>query len=162
MLISLIGLAILMASLFVGLPIAWGMLLVGTLGFSYFTGIEAAYSMAAQTAFDTGMSYSFTVLPLFILMGNLVNASGLSRDLYSAAYAFIGHVRGGLAMATILACGAFSALSGSSMATTAAMSRVAMPSMRKYEYWQALCCWFYTGFSCGSHVFAHHRVAHPY
>lgn len=134
MLVSLIGLAILMLSLFVGLPIAWGMLLVGTIGFSYFTGIEAAYSMAAQTAFDTGMSYSFTVLPLFILMGNLVNASGLSRDLYSAANAFIGHMRGGLAMATIMACGAFSALSGSSMATTAAMSRVAMPSMRKYEY----------------------------
>lgn len=134
MLVSLIGLAILMVSLFVGLPIAWGMLLVGTIGFSYFTGIEAAYTMAAQTAFDTGMSYSFTVLPLFILMGNLVNASGLSRDLYTAANAFIGHMRGGLAMATIMACGAFSALSGSSMATTAAMSRVAMPSMRKYEY----------------------------
>lgn len=134
MLVSLIGLAILMVSLFVGLPIAWGMLLVGTIGFSYFTGIEAAYTMAAQTAFDTGMSYSFTVLPLFILMGNLVNASGLSRDLYTAANAFIGHLRGGLAMATIMACGAFSALSGSSMATTAAMSRVAMPSMRKYDY----------------------------
>lgn len=134
MLVSLIGLAILMLSLFAGLPIAWGMLLVGTIGFSFFTGIEAAYSMAAQTAFDTGMSYSFTVLPLFILMGNLVNASGLSRDLYSAANAFIGHMRGGLAMATIMACGAFSALSGSSMATTAAMSRVAMPSMRKYDY----------------------------
>lgn len=134
MLISLIGLAILLFSLFIGLPIAWGMLLVGTIGFSYFTGIYAAYTMAAQTAFDTGMSYSFTVLPLFILMGNLVNASGLSRDLYSAANAFIGHLRGGLAMATILACGSFSALSGSSMATTAAMSRVAMPSMRKYNY----------------------------
>ena len=134
MLISILGLAILMFSLFMGLPIAWGMLLVGTLGFSYFTGIEAAYTMATQTAFDTGMSYSFTVLPLFILMGNLVNASGLSRDLYAAANAFIGHLRGGLAMATIIACGAFSALSGSSMATTAAMSRVAMPNMRKYHY----------------------------
>jgi tripartite ATP-independent transporter DctM subunit len=80
------------------------------------------------------MSYSFTVLPLFILMGNLVNASGLSKDLYKAAHAFIGHLRGGLAMATIVACGAFSALCGSSMATTAAMGRVAMPNMRKYNY----------------------------
>src|SRR5690625_4588760 len=98
MLISLIGLGILLLTLIVGLPIAWGMLLVGTLGFSYFTSFEAAYTMAAQTAFDTSMSYSFTVLPLFILMGNLVNYSGLSRDLYAAAHAFIGHLRGGLAM----------------------------------------------------------------
>lgn len=134
MLVSFIGLALLMLSLFIGLPIAWGMLIVGTLGFSVYTGLEAAFTMAAQTAFDTGMSYSFTVLPLFILMGNLVTASGLSRDLYTAANAFIGHLRGGLAMATILACGSFSALCGSSMATTAAMSRVAMPNMRKYNY----------------------------
>lgn len=134
MLISIIGLVVLLASLFLGLPIAWGMLLVGTLGFAYFTGLEAALTMAAQTSFDTAMSYSFTVLPLFILMGNLVNASGLSKDLYKAANAFIGHLRGGLAMATIVACGAFSALCGSSMATTAAMGRVAMPNMRKYNY----------------------------
>ncbi|HRL20346.1 TRAP transporter large permease [Alcaligenes sp. SDU_A2] len=134
MLISIIGLVVLLASLFMGLPIAWGMLLVGTVGFAYFTGMEAALTMAAQTSFDTAMSYSFTVLPLFILMGNLVNASGLSKDLYKAANAFIGHLRGGLAMATIVACGAFSALCGSSMATTAAMGRVAMPNMRKYNY----------------------------
>lgn len=134
MFISFFSLAVLMISLIMGLPIAWGMLLVGTIGFSYFTGFESAYTMAAQTAFDTGMSYSFTVLPLFILMGNLVNTSGLARDLYAAANAFIGHLRGGLAMATIVACGAFSALSGSSMATTAAMSRVAMPNMRNYNY----------------------------
>lgn len=134
MLISIIGLAVLLGSLFLGLPIAWGMLLVGTLGFAFFTGMEAALTMAAQTSYDTAMSYSFTVLPLFILMGNLVNASGLSKDLYKAAHAFIGHLRGGLAMATIVACGAFSALCGSSMATTAAMGRVAMPNMRKYNY----------------------------
>ncbi|AYN19110.1 TRAP transporter large permease [Alcaligenes aquatilis] len=134
MLISIIGLLVLLASLFMGLPIAWGMLLVGTVGFAQFTGMEAALIMAAQTSFDTSMSYSFTVLPLFILMGNLVNASGLSKDLYKAAHAFIGHLRGGLAMATIVACGAFSALCGSSMATTAAMGRVAMPNMRKYNY----------------------------
>ena len=134
MLISIIGLAVLLGSLFLGLPIAWGMLLVGTLGFAFFTGMEAALTMAAQTSYDTAMSYSFTVLPLFILMGNLVNASGLSKDLYKAAHAFIGHLRGGLVMATIVACGAFSALCGSSMATTAAMGRVAMPNMRKYNY----------------------------
>lgn len=134
MLISLLGLLALLICLFIGLPIAWGMLLVGVVGFSFFAGMDAALSMAAQLSFDTVMSYSFTVLPLFILMGNLVNASGLSNDLYRAAYAFIGHFRGGLAMATILACGAFSALCGSSMATAAAMGRVAMPAMRRYQY----------------------------
>ncbi|MGO3741006.1 TRAP transporter large permease [Kerstersia sp.] len=134
MLISLLGLLALLICLFIGLPIAWGMLLVGVVGFSFFSGMEAALAMAAQLSFDTVMSYSFTVLPLFILMGNLVNASGLSNDLYRAAYAFIGHFRGGLAMATILACGAFSALCGSSMATAAAMGRVAMPAMRRYQY----------------------------
>ena len=134
MLASLLGLVVLFALLFMGLPIAWGMLLVGTAGFAVYTGIDSALAMTAQLGFDTALSYSFTVLPLFIVMGNLVTVSGLSKDLYQAAYAFIGHMRGGLAMATILACGAFSALSGSSMATAAAMTRVAVPSMRRYKY----------------------------
>ncbi|MDO4723934.1 MAG: TRAP transporter large permease [Comamonadaceae bacterium] len=134
MLVSLIGVLALLVLLFLGLPIAWGMLLVGVAGFSYLASLEAGLAMAAQTSFDTAMNYNFTVLPLFILMGNLVNASGLARDLYRVAYAFIGHLRGGLAMATILACAAFSALCGSSMATTAAMGRVALPNMRKYGY----------------------------
>lgn len=134
MLVSLIGLLALLALLFLGLPIAWGMLLVGVAGFGYLVSLEAGLTMAAQTGFDTAMNYHFTVLPLFILMGNLVNASGLARDLYRVAYAFIGHLRGGLAMATILACAAFSALCGSSMATTAAMGRVALPNMRQYGY----------------------------
>lgn len=134
MTISIIGLSILLLGLFIGIPIAWGMLIVGTLGFAYFTNLDTALIMAAQTAFDNGMNYNFTVLPLFILMGNLVTASGLSRDLYAAAHSVIGHFRGGLAMTSILACGAFSALSGSSMATTATMSKVAMPNMRAYQY----------------------------
>ncbi|EKU28057.1 TRAP-type C4-dicarboxylate transport system, large permease component [Alcaligenes sp. HPC1271] len=135
MLISIIGLAVLLGSLFLGLPIGLGQCCwLVSLVLPSFTGMEAALTMAAQTSYDTAMSYSFTVLPLFILMGNLVNASGLSKDLYKAAHAFIGHLRGGLAMATIVACGAFSALCGSSMATTAAMGRVAMPNMRKYNY----------------------------
>lgn len=131
---ALLGLFLLLVLLFLGMPIAWGMLLVGIAGFGYFNSLDAALVMSAQTAFDTAMNYHFTVLPLFILMGNLVNASGLSRDLYRVAYAFIGHLRGGLAMATILACAAFSALCGSSMATTAAMGRVALPNMRRYGY----------------------------
>jgi C4-dicarboxylate transporter DctM subunit len=134
MLTTALGLIALLACLFLGLPIAWGMLLIGVLGFASLTSLEAALAMAAQISQDTAMSYSFTILPLFIIMGNLVTVSGLSKDLYKAAYAFIGHMRGGLAMATILACGAFSALCGSSMATASAMTRVAMPSMRRYKY----------------------------
>ena len=131
---AMIGILVLLALLFLGMPIAWGMLLVGITGFSYFNSLDTALAMAAQIGFDTAKNYHFSVLPLFILMGNLVNASGLSRDLYRLAYAFIGHFRGGLAMATILACAAFSALCGSSMATTAAMGRVALPNMRRYGY----------------------------
>ena len=131
---AMIGILLLLALLFLGMPIAWGMLLVGITGFSYFNSLDTALAMAAQIGFDTAKNYHFSVLPLFILMGNLVNASGLSRDLYRLAYAFIGHFRGGLAMATILACAAFSALCGSSMATTAAMGRVALPNMRRYGY----------------------------
>ncbi|MBP6019919.1 MAG: TRAP transporter large permease [Burkholderiaceae bacterium] len=134
MLVSIIGLLALFVCLFLGMPIAWGMLLIGVIGFAVFSTMEAALAMAGQIAFDTALSYSFTVLPLFIVMGNLVTVSGLSKDLYKAAYAFIGHFRGGLAMATIIACGAFSALCGSSMATAAAMTRVAIPSMREYKY----------------------------
>lgn len=131
---ALLGLLVLLLLLFMGVPIAWGMLLVGIVGFSHLNSLEAALAMAAQIGFDTAMNYHFTVLPLFILMGNLVNASGLSKDLYRVAHAFIGHLRGGLAMATILACAAFSALCGSSMATTAAMGQVALPNMRRYGY----------------------------
>jgi C4-dicarboxylate transporter, DctM subunit len=94
--------------------------------------------MSAQIAWDTLTSYSLSVLPLFILMGNLVNHSGLSRNLYDASNAFIGHRRGGLAMATILASGGFAAVCGSSIATAATISTVALPSMRRFGYSPAL------------------------
>jgi len=84
------------------------------------------------------MSYTLSIVPLFILMGNLVTKAGLSSELYRVSYAFLGHRRGGLAMATILACGGFGAVCGSSLATAATMSKVAMPSMRKYGYSDAL------------------------
>src|SRR3546814_4699860 len=90
--------------------------------------------MIAQVAYDTGLSYEMTVVPLFILMGAFVTRAGLSEELYTASNAFVGHWRGGLPMATIVACGGFSAVCGSSLATAATMSRVAMPSMRRYHY----------------------------
>jgi tripartite ATP-independent transporter DctM subunit len=99
---------------------------------------NAALSMVGSVAFETGMSYTLSIVPLFILMGNLVTKAGLSAELYRVSYAFLGHRRGGLSMATILACGGFGAVCGSSLATAATMSKVAMPSMRKYGYSDAL------------------------
>lgn len=124
--------------LFVGLPLTFALGLIGFFGFAWIIGINPAGAMSAQIAWDTVTSYSLSVLPLFVLMGNLVNHAGLSRELYAASNAMVGHRRGGLAMATILACGGFSAVSGSSLATAATMSSIALPSMRRYGYSDAL------------------------
>lgn len=135
---ALIAFAIMLGLTFLRLPIAFSMALVGFLGFSYVVNFNAALSMVGSVAFETGMSYTLSIVPLFILMGNLVTKAGLSAELYRVSYAFLGHRRGGLAMATILACGGFGAVCGSSLATAATMAKVAMPSMRKYGYSDAL------------------------
>lgn len=138
MLTAGIGFLILFILLFAGIPIAFGMLIVGVVGFGYLSGMAPSLAMTGQVAFDTVLSYEFSVLPLFILMGNFVSRSRLSEELYAASHAFLGHRRGGLAMATIVACAGFSAVCGSSLATAATMSKVAMPSMRKYGYADSL------------------------
>ncbi|MEW5420872.1 TRAP transporter large permease [Amorphus sp. 3PC139-8] len=136
--IAIAGFVALFALLFFGVPLAFALGLVGYLGFALLSGFKPAGAMSAQIAWDTVSSYSLSVLPLFVLMGNLVNRAGLSRDLYAASNAIVGHFRGGLAMATIVACGGFAAVSGSSLATAATMSSIAMPSMRSYGYSPAL------------------------
>ena len=138
MLTAAIGLVILFVLLFGGVPIAFGMIIVGTVGFAYLSGLTPAMAMVGQVAFDTVLNYEFSVLPLFILMGNFITRSRLSEELYTASYAFLGHRRGGLAMATIVACAGFSAVCGSSLATAATMSKVAMPSMRRFGYADSL------------------------
>jgi tripartite ATP-independent transporter DctM subunit len=135
---ALIGFAVLFALLFFGVPIAFGLGVVGFVGFWSVVGLGPTGAMAANIAWDTLTNYGLSVLPLFILMGNLVNQAGLSRELYEASYAFVGHRRGGLAMATIMACGGFSAVSGSSLATAATMSTIALPPMRRFGYSEAL------------------------
>ena len=135
---ALIGFAVLLLLVFVRLPIAFAMGLVGFVGFALQTNIKASLSMVGRLVIDTGQDYGLSVVPLFILMGLFVNRAGLSNELYRASYAFLGHFRGGLAMATIVACGGFSAICGSSLATAATMSRVAMPPMRKYGYTDSL------------------------
>jgi len=131
---SLIGFAVMVLMMAAGIPIAVCMGAVGVVGFGLLVGWAPALAMTGQIVVDNMLNYSFSLLPLFILMGNLIAQSRLSQDLYSAAYAFLGHYRGGLAHATILACGGFSAVSGSSMATAATMGKVALPQMRRYGY----------------------------
>nr|MCS5558146.1 TRAP transporter large permease subunit [Oceanospirillaceae bacterium] len=122
----------------VRMPIAFAMGLVGFIGFGLMTSFSGSMAMASIITYDTGLNYGLSVVPLFILMGNFVSRAGLSDELYTAANAFLGHRRGGLAMATVVACGGFSAVCGSSLATAATMSKVAMPPMRKYGYDEGL------------------------
>jgi C4-dicarboxylate transporter, DctM subunit len=128
----------LLVVLLAGLPIAFALGLIGYFGIWVVRNMNAANSVTVNQIFDLAQTHTFTVLPLFILMGNLIARARISHDLYAASNAFLGHYRGGLAMATIAACGGFSAVSGSSMATASTMARVAMPPMRRHGYSDAL------------------------
>src|SRR3954467_3450622 len=125
---------------FLRLPIALSMGVVGIIGYAYMRDWNWAVAFAtAQTkVYETGRNYALTVVPLFILMGNFVTRAGMSQELFRTAYAFIGHLRGGLAMATILGCAGFGAICGSSIATAATFAKVAYPSMKKFGYSDAL------------------------
>ncbi len=130
---GLLGFAAMFALMLLRVPIAVSMGLVGLCGLGLMRSWPAAMSSAASEFIDIG-TYTLSVVPLFVLMGNFVTRAGMSRDLYQAAYSLIGHKRGGLAMSTIAACAGFGAICGSSIATTATMARVAMPEMRRFNY----------------------------
>jgi tripartite ATP-independent transporter DctM subunit len=130
---GLLGFAAMFVLMALRVPIAVAMGLVGFVGFALMRSWPAAMSSAAGEFTDIG-AYTLSVVPLFVLMGNFVTRAGMSRDLYQAAYAFIGHRRGGLALSTIAACAGFGAICGSSLATTATMARVAMPEMQRFNY----------------------------
>jgi C4-dicarboxylate transporter DctM subunit len=115
-------------------PLAFAMGIVGVAGLGLLRGWPASFASASQVVFETGFAYTLSVVPLFILMGNFVSRAGLAHELFRAAYSFVGHVRGGLAHATIIACAGFGAICGSSIATAATMSRVAYPSMQRHGY----------------------------
>ncbi|WP_428642832.1 TRAP transporter large permease [Roseibium sp.] len=138
MLEALIGFVALFALVLVRVPIAVAMIIVGTVGFAALRNWNAAFNLLGNAAFDTGLSYTLSVIPLFILMGNLLTISGVSQSLFSTAHRMLHRLPGGLAMASIVACGGFSAVCGSSLATAATMSKVAMPSMRKAGYADSL------------------------
>jgi len=135
---GLAGLAAFLILAFLRVPMAFAMGIVGFFGFAYKVNFAAAAAMIAQTTYETGLAYTLSVIPLFILMGNFVVRARMSEELYHAAYTFLGHRRGGLAMSTIVACAGFGAICGSSIATAATFSKVAYPPMRKYGYKDAL------------------------
>jgi tripartite ATP-independent transporter DctM subunit len=132
--VGLIGLVALLGLLAARMPVGMAMLIVGTAGIWTLNGWEAAVATLRSQPLVVASNAEFIVIPLFVLMGNLASVSGLSKDLYRAAYVWIGHWRGGLASATILACTGFSALSGSSVACAVTMGRVSLPEMLRYKY----------------------------
>lgn len=139
---SLLAFAVLFALCFLGLPLGLGMIAVGAAGLAFIRGWDAALFMMTQQVLDFTMSYGLSVLPMFILMGALIHRAGLSGELFEAGRTWFGHLRGGLAQATVAACAAFGAVCGSSLATAATMAKVALPSMKRYGY--------SSGFACGS------------
>jgi tripartite ATP-independent transporter DctM subunit len=118
----------------IGMHVGLAMILAGTVGIALIIPVDAALHLLGQTVLETMLSFELSIIPLFVLMGYFTATSGLSRDLYNAFNAWLGHMRGGLAMATIAACGAFGAISGSSVATAATMTEVALPEMRRFGY----------------------------
>lgn len=138
MIAALLGFAAIFAMALLRVPLAFAMGIVGMVGMGLTRGWEPALASVAQVVQETGFAYTLSVIPLFILMGNFVARAGLAHELFAAAYAFIGHLRGGLAHATVAACAGFGAICGSSIATAATMSKVAYPSMKKLGYSDAL------------------------
>lgn len=127
------GIAALFVLLFIRVPVGLAMMIVGGVGI-YLIRPPAAIPVIAGEIFGEASNFPLTILPLFILMGNLAGVSGMSRDLYDAAHSWFGHLKGGLASATIVGCAGFSALSGSSLAAALTMGRVSLPEMQRYNY----------------------------
>jgi len=136
--VGIIGIAVLILIFLLGMPVGFAMAFVGLAGFCYLVSPGAGLSLLARDVFTTFSSYSLTVIPMFIFMGSIAYASGMSRRLYGASHTVFGQMRGGLLMATILGCAGFAAICGSTNATAAAMGRVALPEMRRYHYNDAL------------------------
>jgi C4-dicarboxylate transporter DctM subunit len=117
-----------------GIELGFAMAIVGFMGFSYLSGVSVALNLLARDTFDVITNYGYTVFPLFIFMGQLGFKAGIAKRLYDCSHKFIGHIPGGLAMATVLGGSAFKAICGSATATTATFASVAMPEMDRYGY----------------------------
>jgi len=132
--IGIIGLAVVLLMFLTGIELGFAMAIVGFVGFSIIVSTKAALNLLAKDIFDVFASYGFTVIPLFVLMGQIAFNAGIAKRLYSSAYRFIGHIPGGLAMATVAGATAFKAICGSSPATAATFASVAVPEMDRYNY----------------------------
>lgn len=132
--IGLLSIPVIFILLFMRMPVAYVMLVVGMTGYAYLTNTKAMFSISVQTMYNTFASYSLIVVPLFVWMGYIAFYSGISSRIYDATYKVLGNMRAGLALATIVACAAFGAICGSTTATSATMGAVALPEMKKYNY----------------------------
>jgi len=132
--IGIIGIIILVVLLYSKMPVGFAMGFLGLIGFSYVVNFNAGLNLLARDVWDVFSSYNLTVIPLFVFMGQIAFHAGISRRLYDSAYVLLGHRRGGLAMTTVGACAAFSAICGSTNATAATMATVALPEMKRYGY----------------------------
>ena len=135
--VAVLGFVALFGLMLLRVPVGMAMGLVGVSGFGYLVGGTPALKLVGQTSMRTVTDYTFGVIPMFLLMGTLVSNSGMSRELFRAANGFVGHLRGGLGIATVAACGGFAAICGSSVATAATFSAVAYPEMRRFGYPQS-------------------------
>ncbi len=135
---GIIGFVVLIALMFLRIPVGFVMTIVGFTGFGLLVTWDASLNLLARDFFSIFSSYNLTVIPLFVLMGQLAHHSGISSRLFNAAHKFFGHLPGGLAIATIGACAGFSAICGSTSATAATMASVALPEMKKFNYDPAL------------------------
>ena len=131
---GIIGIIVLVVLLYSKMPVGFAMGFLGLIGFSYVVNFDAGLNLLARDVWDVFSSYNLTVIPLFVFMGQIAFHAGISRRLYDSAYVLLGHRRGGLAMTTVGACAAFSAICGSTNATAATMATVALPEMKRYGY----------------------------
>jgi C4-dicarboxylate transporter DctM subunit len=132
--VGVVGLGVILVLFLTGIELGFAMALVGFVGFSYIKTWNAGFNLLSQDIFDVFASYGFTVIPLFVLMGQVAFNAGIAKRLYDASYKFIGHIPGGLAMATVVGATAFKAICGSSPATVATFASVAVPEMDRYGY----------------------------
>jgi len=132
--VGIIGIIVLVVLLYSKMPVGFAMGFLGLIGFSYVVNFDAGLSLLARDVWNVFSSYNLTVIPLFVFMGQIAFHAGISRRLYDSAYVLLGHRRGGLAMTTVGACAAFSAICGSTNATAATMATVALPEMKRYGY----------------------------
>src|SRR4030065_2010134 len=132
--VGMIGIGLLVLLFLLRMPVAFAMAFVGFLGFSYLGSFKAGYKLLARDIFEQFSNFPLSAIPMFILMGSFAFASGIGKRLFDAAYTVLGNLRGGLTMATVVACGFFAAICGSTSATAATIGKIALPEMKRYKY----------------------------